>query len=242
MRTVAAQDIIDVVAGLDLHEKHEEYLGLHARRLAYAMNVIGECHAREPIQRLLDLGPHFLTRCIREFFPEIEVSTLGWKLEAIVPAALCREHIQFDLNDCGLRRIESTQAPFDLVVCSEIIEHLYTSPATVLRSLKALLAPGGAIFMQTPNAATLSARLALLRGRNPYHLIREQRTNPGHFREYTRDELVAYARGAGFSVRQAQYCSYWVHPVAPMRWLENAVPSFRRGLSLLIENLPQPGR
>lgn len=238
MPTVTAREIEEVVANLDLREKHGEYLDLHAKRLAYAINVIGEYHTRKPIKRLLDLGPHFLTRCICEFFPEIEVSTLGWKLEKIVPISLCKEHIQFDLNDCVSRQIVSQQAPFDLIVCSEIIEHLYTSPATILNSLKTLLAARGAIFIQTPNAATLSARLALLRGRNPYHLIREQRTNPGHFREYTRDELVTYAQAAGFNVLQSDYCSYWVHPIAPIRWVENAIPSFRRGLSLLIENRP----
>lgn len=227
---------MDVVANLNLHEKHEKYLKLHANRLAYAINAIADYQSHNPIKRLLDIGPHFLTRCIHEFFPAMDVSTLGWKLETIMPAHLCKEHIQFDLNDCGSCDIVSTQAPFDLIVCSEIIEHLYTSPATVLTSLKTLLAPRGAIFIQTPNAATLSARLALLRGRNPYHLIREQRINPGHFREYTRDELVTYARATGFTVRKAEYCSYWVHPVAPVRWIENSIPSFRRGMSLLIEN------
>lgn len=239
MPDTTAQDIRDLVKRLALDEKNERYLDLHARRLAYAINTIRSHHARRPIRRLLDLGPHFLTRCICELFPEIEVSTLGWKMEKIVPAALCKEHIQFDLNDAGSIAIESTQAPFDMIVCSEIIEHLYTSPTLVLKALRKILAPQGALFIQTPNAATLSARAALLRGRNPYHLIREQRTNPGHFREYTRDELVNYARATGFDVMQALYCSYWVHPIAPIRWVENAIPSFRRGMSLLIENTPR---
>jgi len=234
--TTTARDILEVVASLDLHEKHEEYLALHANRLAYAINAIKTYRAKKPIKRLLDIGPHFLTRCICEFFPDIEVSTLGWKLERIVPGYLCKEHIQYDLNDCDSCDIVSLQAPFDLIVCSEVIEHLYTSPAIVLNSLQRLLTARGAILIQTPNAATLSARLTLLRGRNPYELIREQKTNPGHFREYTLDELVTYARATGFTVLEAQYCSYWVHPMAPIRWVENAIPSFRRGMSLLIEN------
>lgn len=238
MSIATEREIVEVVAKLDLHEKQQKYLTLHAKRLAYAINEIGAYHSRKSIKRLLDIGPHFLTRCICEFFTDIEVSSLGWRLEKIVPGHLCKEHIQFDLNDCGSREIESAQAPFDLIVCSEIIEHLYTSPATVLISLKKLLAEEGAIFIQTPNAATLSARLTLLRGRNPYHLIREQRTNPGHFREYTLDELMTYARVTGFAIRKAQYCSYWVHPIAPIRWIENSIPSFRRGMSLLIENTP----
>jgi trans-aconitate methyltransferase len=234
--TTTARDIVEVVASLDLHEQHNEYLALHANRLAYAINTIRAYRANKPVKQLLDIGPHFLTRCISEFFPDIEISTLGWKLERIFPARLCKEHIQYDLNDCGSCDIVSLQAPFDLIVCSEVIEHLYTSPALVLKSLQRLLTARGALFIQTPNAATLSSRVALLRGRNPYQLIREQRTNPGHFREYTLDELVTYARAAEFTVLEAEYCSYWVHPIAPIRLVENAIPSFRRGMSLLIEN------
>ena len=88
----------------------------------------------------------------------------------------------------------------------------------------------------TSTAATLRARLALLHGRNPYELIRETRTNPGHFREYTLDELVTYAHGAGFTVHKAEYCSYWVHQNPRLRWIENKIPSFRQGMSVIIEN------
>lgn len=73
-------------------------------------------------------------------------------------------------------------------------------------------------------------------GRNPYELIRESRTNPGHFREYTLDELVNYAKQTGFSVESAEYCSYWRDERPLFAWIENVIPAFRQGVSLLIKN------
>jgi len=105
----------------------------------------------------------------------------------------------------------------------------------VLPALKQLLSPDGAILIQTPNAAAVSSRWKLLFGENPYELIRVDRTNPGHFREYTLKELTDYATDAGFQVSEADYCNYWqdTHPV--FRWMENTVPSFRRGISILLD-------
>jgi trans-aconitate methyltransferase len=239
LSNITEQDIIKVFEPIGLRKQGQQYLEYHGKRLAYAMNTISDYKQRAPVKKLLDIGPHHLTRCIIEFFPDIEVSTLGWRFqhtERIIPAALYKEHIQYDLNDAGVTAIQSGQAPFDLIVFSETIEHLYTSPLTVLNELKKLLSPAGAVLIQTPNAATLKSRWALLCGRNPYELIREEKTNPGHFREYTLDELTRYATQTGFKVERAEYCDYWRHPHPIVRTIESAVPSFRQGISLLIRN------
>jgi SAM-dependent methyltransferase len=239
LSTIQEQDVVEVFKSVGLRKQGQLYLDHHGKRLAYAINTIRDYQQHSPVKKLLDIGPHLLTRCIIEFFPDIEVSTLGWRFkhaERIIPAHLYREHIQYDLNDAGVDAIQSAQSPFDLIVFSETIEHLYTSPLTVLPELKKLLNPGGAILIQTPNAAALKSRWALLCGRNPYELIRVDRTNPGHFREYTLDELTSYATQTGFSVVSAEYCDYWPHPRPIVRKIESAVPAFRQGISLLIRN------
>jgi hypothetical protein len=63
-----------------------------------------------------------------------------------------------------------------------------------------LLSDAGVIVVQTPNAAALHKRVKLLLGRNPYDLINEDVTDPLHFREYTKSELIRYLRAAGFDV------------------------------------------
>jgi 2-polyprenyl-3-methyl-5-hydroxy-6-metoxy-1,4-benzoquinol methylase len=98
---------------------------------------------------------------------------------------------------------------YDLVVMAEVIEHLPVSPSHVFSFLASLLRPGGYLLLQTPNACSLSKRLKMLIGRNPFELIRDDLHNPGHFREYTMRELAGYAGAAGFNVRRVTTANYF---------------------------------
>jgi SAM-dependent methyltransferase len=63
-------------------------------------------------------------------------------------------------------------ARYDLITMVDVIEHV-RSPVDTLEQLSAVLAPGGAVFMETPDAESLKARLlraAWDNYRNPTHL------------------------------------------------------------------------
>jgi SAM-dependent methyltransferase len=56
--------------------------------------------------------------------------------------------------------------PADIVLCTEIIEHLdYSDTLRLLRSCRELLKPGGVLFVTTPNALFLGYRLMFVLGR-----------------------------------------------------------------------------
>jgi SAM-dependent methyltransferase len=62
---------------------------------------------------------------------------------------------------------------YDWVIAIEVLEHL-PDPGHTLNELRARLKPGGALFLTTPNARGLRARLEGLRWReavNPFHLV-----------------------------------------------------------------------
>ena len=86
------------------------------------------------------------------------------------------------------------------MVAAEVIEHVHTAPELVFRCLATLLRPDGRLIVQTPNAAALPHRVELLFGRNPFERIRLDPADPGHYREYTVDELLAIGRRAGLEV------------------------------------------
>lgn len=79
---------------------------------------------------------------------------------------------------------------FDLIVMSEVIEHL-PDPVVVLRRLKALLQPGGTIFVTTPNARGLWGRF----GKGDWR----EAQNPSHLCLFTEVSMNACAKEAGFS-------------------------------------------
>lgn len=164
------------------------------------------------------------------------IFTMGFLNERLFPLKLAKKHFELDLNDCMSVSQHTIEDRFDLIIFSETIEHLYTSPTTILGFLSGLLKnePGSGILIQTPNAVNIRKRFKMLLGRNPYELIRTDRTNPGHFREYTMKELEQYGKDAGFQTEFAHYCSYW--PVSnPFIRLANLIPSFRQGMTVFFK-------
>ena len=95
------------------------------------------------------------------------------------------------------------------MVFAEVLEHLHTSPRHVLDFLRTIVAPGGVLILQTPNAVAFHKRLYMLCGRNPFELFREDLCRPGHYREYTLAELGSYARKSGFELVSGKYQSYF---------------------------------
>lgn len=168
-----------------LHRKRFEWVAAFACRVAPEGNVY----------RLLDVGNSFQTVLLKELFPYSQVDTIGF-YDHRFSAGEDSRHFEFDLNDAFYpEKWPASQGEgYDLIVFAEVIEHLYTSPEQALNCLKGLLRPGGRILVQTPNAAALKKRLRLLSGKNPYELIRLERSNPGHFRELTVSDLRRYAK------------------------------------------------
>jgi SAM-dependent methyltransferase len=87
-------------------------------------------------------------------------------------------------------------APFDLIFMSHVIEHVLDPVATMAR-LFSLLAPGGVLYLETPNARALDARLW---GRH-WGLIHY----PRHLYFFDRATLRRLVEGGGFGVERMSW-------------------------------------
>jgi 2-polyprenyl-3-methyl-5-hydroxy-6-metoxy-1,4-benzoquinol methylase len=177
------------------------YARFHRPRFTFLIDVLRP-YVRRPGVRILDVGPSPLTPLMsREL--RLPVESLGLEPEESDPKEARHRHHSFDLNDAQYReRWRTNLGPYDIVVFAEVVEHLYTAPDLVLAYLRQLLAPGGILLLQTPNAAALRKRVKLALGLNPFERIRLDRSNPGHFREYTLAELLDMLTRAGFTVER----------------------------------------
>jgi hypothetical protein len=193
------------------------------------------------------------------FGHSVSLDTFGWADHSSAPADIVDRHYQFDLNDAQDDSRWFPADPHDVIIMAEVIEHLYTAPQLVLSMLAEFLDQGGSLIIQTPNAVWVRRRLMLLRGRHPYEMIRERRDNPGHFREYTGDELLAACRAAGLVPHSLEFESYWTSTriaerlatmtpqgrlLSPLYWsdcairlLESSSPRLRPGLVVVAEKL-----
>ncbi|MCC6181328.1 MAG: methyltransferase domain-containing protein [Bacteroidia bacterium] len=173
-----------------------DYIAYSKKRFDFVLNT---CKRIKPDKktRVLDIGRSYLSYLLADYYDE--VTTLGFALGDHGYSHEYNEknklhepksHIVFDLNDAQVVGTINTDYKFDLIVFAEVIEHLHTAPEIVLNFLKNILSENGMIVLQTPNATALPKRLRLLRGINPYERIRIIKSNPGHFREYTKQELI----------------------------------------------------
>jgi 2-polyprenyl-6-hydroxyphenyl methylase / 3-demethylubiquinone-9 3-methyltransferase len=93
---------------------------------------------------------------------------------------------------------QSACAPFDVITCMELIEHV-PSPASLLTSIARLLRPGGQLFISTINRNLRSFLLAIVGAEYMLKLI------PRGTHEYARllrpSELASLARAEGLSLR-----------------------------------------
>jgi SAM-dependent methyltransferase len=93
-----------------------------------------------------------------------------------------------------------TDDSFDSVLFCEIIEHLQMDPVAVLREIKRVLRPGGALILTTPNVARLGNVARLISGANIYDPYSGYGPYGRHNREYNRHDLFLLLDYCGFDL------------------------------------------
>lgn len=224
----------DLAYSADEHKR--AYTQFHAMRTRFLM----ECLLALPVapdDPVLDVGRSPLTNVVLASFPKL--TTLGLPLdETLLDKAdpLDTEHvphITFDLNDCNQPAKWVVPQAFRLVLFNEVMEHLQLSPTWIFRYLRELMLPGGYLTVQTPNAVSLGHRVRMCLGRNPFvEFALDAEAGAHHFREYTKQELIAHAAAAGLEVHSHTFVNYFPARTAVLRAISlvtGLVPSFRNG-------------
>lgn len=91
--------------------------------------------------------------CGYGFGLDFALNTLGWNGVGIDPAPLAavgREALDVAIELRYLRDDDEARGTIDVVMASEVIEHV-PSPAAFVRTLRAMLRPGGLLMLTTPN-------------------------------------------------------------------------------------------
>jgi SAM-dependent methyltransferase len=244
---LSEQTIQDHFAGWDLNEKEWRYLAMHTPRFAFLLRTVHDCLARAPGRRtgdlrVLDIGPSFQTDLLYHAFPGVTLNTLGFRNPRCYREEYVKDHLQFDLNESEFPERWPKWHQHDVVVMAEVIEHLYTNPELVLDFIKQLVKPDGYLIVQTPNAVSLMKRIVMLRGANPYEMIRKSRWNPGHFREYTLHELRGIGPRVGLSVHGWDLQNYFHPPGRLIRFFGMFRKTLRQGITIVYRRDAEQGQ
>ncbi|RPH65105.1 MAG: methyltransferase domain-containing protein [Myxococcaceae bacterium] len=135
--------------------------------------------------------------------------------------------------DFRLGRIEEQPdllGQFDLVLFTEIIEHMH-SPSGALTAIWRALKAGGFLIMTTPNAEYVLSSLDSY-GSAPQEIIEQSEENSAdgdaHRFLYKREELIAVLRSVGFFIVEHRYTMpFWLVGHARTRYLHHALFTLR---------------
>jgi len=89
---------------------------------------------------------------------------------------------------------ESVNEKFNLIICSEVLEHLEEGEKAI-ETIYELLEREGILILSTPSANAPLYRLGLLKGHDKH---------AGHLRRYTVDDLKGIATAVGFNILESR--------------------------------------
>lgn len=206
--------------------------------------------------RILDVGAHWLHQALLYALDGCEVWALDVPatMEADSARSLSRSYPIHLLPNESLEQPHALAAiaddTFDLVLMTEVIEHLAFNPVGMWREIHRVMKPGGAIVVTTPNYYALRARLRGLQralhglgGGVPVEQVIGLKTFGHHWKEYSRRELQRYFAllSPDFRCGAVGYMQEY-HPGLRQRsggraiaWIERWVPPWRPDLYLEVE-------
>jgi SAM-dependent methyltransferase len=155
-----------------------------ARRALQRLERHVETGSRPPA--LLDLG------CWVGFLLA-EARDRGWRTTGVEPSAFgsgyARDVLGLEVVTGGLFDASLPAASYDAVTLGDVIEHL-VAPADALERIRALLVPGGVVWLALPDAGS---RVAQRMGRRWWSVL------PTHVQYFTRRSLVTLIERCGFA-------------------------------------------
>jgi ubiquinone/menaquinone biosynthesis C-methylase UbiE len=194
-------------------------------------HVFGDEERRDMLVRLVGTGNRVLDigcrsgSLTRDYVDGNDVVGVDVDRDAL---ELFRERLSLEAHwlDVDYDRLPFPDASFDVVACTEVLEHL-RFPGTALAEVRRVLRPDGRLVGSVPNATRLRNRWRFLVG-----ALNE---DPTHLRMYSpdtlRDELSAVFRTVEITPVSGHLFGGGKHGVPVFRWLPDG---FRR---LMCENL-----
>jgi len=163
----ASEVLADIVREQDGGDAN--YFKSQLSRYRFSLDRIAALHS--PPGRVLDIGSHYLHQTALLSLMGYDV--VGIDVPLFTEAPFVRERAQrLRITNIGTEghqagaflETKDYDASFDIIVCTEILEHIAFNPVAFWRRVWRLLAPSGFIYLTTPNSFRVRALLkALLR-------------------------------------------------------------------------------
>lgn len=172
----------------DARKHYQKYLKIHEKRFAKIIEHVTSGDVDKKSKSILDVGCHslILLSTLRDMgYRNVHGIDVPLFIEAFDLDTINR----FNLKNCDLQNdaIPFEDNKFDIIIMSEVIEHLFFNPTDCLMDLKRTLKPGGKLIITTPNIYRSANLIKMLSCKNIFSL---PSVGPsGHFKEYSIEDI-----------------------------------------------------
>ena len=186
--------LLDQIRRKITRPQEKEYFDIHVDRYQHILSQIKKLQL-VPQSKVLDIGaypPHLFKA----------LSHLGHQVWGISSPHEAIKHPHIKTLNIENKVFPFKSNYFDLVLFTEIIEHLTVHPQKVLSQIKRVLKPSGYLLLTTPNVLRSQNLFSLIIQKNIYFPLSQLKQSPyhRHNREYSRSEIVNLLRSAGFKI------------------------------------------
>jgi SAM-dependent methyltransferase len=200
------QDDIDLIDE-PLRPWSRTYLNGHWKRYVYDFNTVKSLYSSGEILEIGSMPFHFTLLLKKAGFPVTGVDVGPGRAERLIK----KNDLRVLSCDIEKEPLPFPDNSFDLIIFSEIFEHLRINPIATLKEINRVLKPEGRLLLTTPNLYALGNVWWFLTGRSidstPYsqYLKLEQLGHMGHVRVYSAKEVSEFLSNTGFVVDQIKY-------------------------------------
>ena len=245
---------LHVDGGAAVREGNREwpaYLAAHRHEYVRTICDVLEFSHRTGAKRVLEIGAFFGLVCItlQKFGLEVVAADIPEYME--MPEQVER----FQRNGVARAsvRLQDFVMPFederfDVIIMTEVLEHLNFNPVPLLKEINRVGAKESLFYLSLPNLAYYMHRLRFLFGKSMHQSIDSyfEQVKPGsleivngHWREYTRAEIVDLLSQLGYTIHRHYFFS--VVDVKPnptpknrlTKFVFSLIPSFKENQTTL---------
>lgn len=192
---------------------------LHQSRFAWVTGAIKNHALPVPKSQAIEYGPGsgiYLPRLAEAFDNVLGADIEPAYLSGIEQLATSHAAIHLVVDDIQASKFED--GTFDLVLCSEVLEHVF-NPEIALKTIARILRPGGIAIITTPQKYSLmelSCKLAFLPGiiQLVRHIYREPILETGHISLRSYKDFTAAISACGLKIIEHEKLGLYVPLIA----------------------------
>lgn len=168
-----------------------------------------------PPERVLDVGcgAGMTAKLIRDLYPNANVFGIEMDPELAETARKQASQVfEGPLDNDDIQASLGSAAPFDLIICADVLEHMI-DPSAALQRLSSLMTDNGYLITSMPNVRHISTFWSLgVRGRWPKNERGIHDATHLHF--YARQDIISLCQSAGFELQREKRNMRLLEPAA----------------------------